>query len=692
MTVTLPFPYRLPTVTNIAPFTYREGSTYLQILEALRVYVNDLIPQVDARTAILLNDFQLGLENSEATVTELIADVDARIMTINNRVGPESIQRLTLTTDHTLTVDPVWPDAHPIRFQYRQDGTGGRAVTLGAGITGTLVLDPAPGALTEFELVPDGTGWIVEQVSALYVGKGERTVNPKDFSGSDTARLLAAATVANVAGLPLEVSEALTIDGNIPNFWNVHPSGTGSITRAGNTFRLTPRPDSAGVPTNTVYVNAATGNDNNDGLSSAYPLKTLSKLYSGVLRRLTADQAAGASWVVQLAGAFPEGLKMEDLPEFPHELVFQGEPLVALKPVTSILMGTGASKVGIWIEPGRSTVVVNNILFKDFKESGTGYALLMKGGGTIAANDCAAENCDIGFAAIRNVDFTFTRCTTNETVPAGFNSQYSSSGTFAHCVPTGATEYGFYVTRNSVARVDYCIPVACAVGLSVDMASRANSLGSDYRRNGVGVRTSGAGEWINAGSIFNIGTADANTVAFENFGVGRETRLYSQSARNEFAVGNSWSANPTYEAPVDVTGTTANTLVYTGTALGEIPAGFFDKRGKRIRVEVWGQGTLSADANVKLYAAEGSTTFLLSDATLKSGMAGTGFKIEFIVRAESIAAQSTMYAVTAESKSRAGSSAKTVNFAVEKNFRLYAQLGNSADLVRINSMETFLMG
>jgi len=66
-----PFPYRLSTVTNISPLTYRDAETFLDELESLKHWLTTVnIPEVETILAGILADAQTGVENAEATVTE----------------------------------------------------------------------------------------------------------------------------------------------------------------------------------------------------------------------------------------------------------------------------------------------------------------------------------------------------------------------------------------------------------------------------------------------------------------------------------------------------------------------------------------------------------------------------------------------------------------------------------------------
>ena len=164
------FPYGFSGLSNITPFTYSDGLTYLEALEALRVYVNDsLRPEFDAVTAGYYQQFLDGVANAEATITAdtvtrqaaydvFVTATNAAVMTINNRVGPEQMHRVTVSAGATITVDPLWPDAHPFLFQVKQDSLGNVTPVFGAGITSNVVFDTTANAVTEFLMIPNGAG------------------------------------------------------------------------------------------------------------------------------------------------------------------------------------------------------------------------------------------------------------------------------------------------------------------------------------------------------------------------------------------------------------------------------------------------------------------------------------------------------------------------------------------------------
>lgn len=478
---------------------------------------------------------------------------------------------------------------------------------------------------------------------------------------------------------------------SIPNLWNVEFIGSGTITRGGYTFIPNPKPNPL-VHTNHIFVNAQTGGDGFDGLTPDKSIKTLAKVQN-ILRGLSAEQAAGAKWEVHLSGTFPNGQRMYNLPDFPLTVVFSGDTQVNGAPVTKIENTTASSPIGLWFEKCPATVYVNDIWFDGFN-SYAGYGVLGKGNGDLRVNDCKFTNCSIGYSAIKNMDFSFKRNRTDSTVGIGSNAQYNSSGTWDECYFDG-TPYAINVTRNVVCHIDYCHIYGATRGVIVEMSSRANIMESHFKRNEKGVSTQGSGEWLDTNNKFYAGTVDSNTIDSENNGVGRESRLYSQTSKNEYHFGSAWRANSDYLNPKVISGT-GNQLVYAGTAIGKLPANWFKEVGKKLRVVVWGRTTAatvySANVTLRVLNPDGSGNSILATGTIRGGTNGS-FKIEFDVWARATAKQNYLVNTVAhvvEPSVYEGTSA--VSFADEKVFRLYCEPAGINDSFQFMGMDTYLMG
>lgn len=551
-------------------------------------------------------------------------------------------------------------------------------------------------AMAEKSYVDDKTALSVKQYGAVGDGVAD-----------DTAEINAALVDAQGRELYFPKGQ-YKVTGNLVNFWGAHVRGEGSIVRGSEEYFITPTSTSTLVQSNTIWANYGTGLDTNDGLFSVSPFKTQSKVYK-TLRSLTPEQANGGPWKVRMSGTFLGGQKYDVLPEFAHMLTIEGDAVASVpaedgtelaNPTTTISWDNGSNgDIGMWFEPGVRQVNVRNIKFSGFKGGGNGYGLLMKNGGVLKVDGCWSDNCDIGFAAVNNVQFHMDNTKTT-LCGTGFTASYSSSGTFDHCTADGTPvsgariNQGFSVTRNAVVHIDYCLIKGNLVGIGVDMAARANLLDSNIQRNDVGVHAEGAGEWIGSLVTWNVGTADANVITFESFGVGRETRQYSQTARNEWIVSSAMFISPTYESPKVITGTTANSVVYLGSGLGELPAGWFTHVGKKLRVKVYAKATTTAVGKVRLYVteADGTSVTLLSEIDISSGITNTSFEVEFNVWSKALASQMTRATVTGSGVGRAASSTASINMGTDKIFRLYCLPGASTDTYTFDNMEVYFAG
>jgi hypothetical protein len=78
MSLISPAPLPAPTLANITPFTYRDGWTYLEVLESLRVYiVQTLVPEVETGAQELIDQVNAALEaQNEFNEQEIQALID----------------------------------------------------------------------------------------------------------------------------------------------------------------------------------------------------------------------------------------------------------------------------------------------------------------------------------------------------------------------------------------------------------------------------------------------------------------------------------------------------------------------------------------------------------------------------------------------------------------------------------------
>lgn len=175
--VSAPFLARLRPVSGIAPFTYRDGMTYLRILEELIRYVNQTLgADLNEQLNDIVTQLNTTVEQMEAEIVQNEAEyqqmLDAFTETIwnivndiNDRAGAVPIQRYVITDDFVLNIDETWPHGQPVVIQLVQDNVGGHTVTFGEHILNPagIVVDETANAVTEFVLMPQpGVGYATE--------------------------------------------------------------------------------------------------------------------------------------------------------------------------------------------------------------------------------------------------------------------------------------------------------------------------------------------------------------------------------------------------------------------------------------------------------------------------------------------------------------------------------------------------
>jgi hypothetical protein len=402
-------------------------------------------------------------------------------------------------------------------------------------------------------------------------------------------------------------------------------------------------------------------------------------------------------WEILLFGTFTNGTKINTLPRFRYALKITGDVDVNGAPSTIIDGANASTKIGFWVEPCQDLVLeVRNIFFKNFKNAGLGYGFLMKSGGYVTLQNCKADNCDIGFAAIRNVNFKFFNATASN-CGIGFRAQYGAMGAFGAldedesgtstlndgCKTVNCPK-GIDVTRGSNVHVDFCtLDTSTYAGVVVDMNSRAHVMGSLFKSCDHGVRCEGSGEWIN--NTTDVNTFTSCNVDYAHYGVSRETRMYSQTATNEFRTGVSTTK-------VTHSGTTANTVIYSGSSLGKIPARFFNYK-QRVRLCI--SGTLSGAGNKVIQFR--TTDINSSDAVVLMSWTDTSQK--------AFVAELTIYPIDVNKvrcilranfhleTSRVYINDVTVDLSKDRLFRLYCQLDDgTTQSVDFTGFETFMMG
>ena len=155
---------RIGPLSNITPFTYRDGETYLSELQRLKDYIQNVlyketVKEIDG----LIDTVNTALSNTENVVQKEFDKISQQIVEITDRAGIPPIHRETISAGYTLDPLLTWSRDHPVYVSLRQDVNGQRSVTLGEGVKGFLDVDQAPLAATNFWLIPTGNTWTIQQ-------------------------------------------------------------------------------------------------------------------------------------------------------------------------------------------------------------------------------------------------------------------------------------------------------------------------------------------------------------------------------------------------------------------------------------------------------------------------------------------------------------------------------------------------
>lgn len=452
---------------------------------------------------------------------------------------------------------------------------------------------------------------------------------------------------------------------------------------------------------NCIYVDALKS-DNNSGNSPENAVKTMKKAFS-ILRKLGSKASFGI-WRIKIKGYGDlhtyNGYKSEYLP-YIQKLIIEGDVDDNGLPFT-IFEKNDNQHIGLWVEPGMRYLRVENIKFRGFRNGFNGYAILMKNQGQISIYNCIAENCDSGFAGINNVTITTNRCIA-ENCTTGYRAQYSSNATFGSgyngalyddngngCKAIHCTN-GVFVTRNAIAHIDYMNIEDCEyAGVLVEMSSRVHVIGTHFKRNDFGVRVEGGAEWLNNTDEINHfymnDEINKNRVVYGHFGSGRETRMHSQNATNEYR--RSIKNNI-----VEKTGDTRE-RIYSGSDIGYIPAYWFVEPTKRIRFVIRGKNEGSAIKILSIYTA-------LRDSTKNSTLASCNiakegdFEIEFQIHPKDQNTQLQITKLINSYNHPVLTSIDRKNDMTEGRFLfLTAEMksSNIDDKLTIYNMETYFMG
>jgi len=216
--VTPTFSGTVSPLSNITPFTYRDGLTFAEMLSDLKDYmVETMYPDFSAELERIIEEFNAGIKEADDAVVSTVEQFDeihtaftqavaAQIAGINERTGPVNTQARTLTAPYSVVTDVQWPGTHPVNFELTQDDTGGYAATLSPDIDGSISTNLAPNGVTRFTLYKNQvTGrWFAKQDIASLPKFNVRNYGAQGIgvagAVADTRAFVAAYNAAKAAG------------------------------------------------------------------------------------------------------------------------------------------------------------------------------------------------------------------------------------------------------------------------------------------------------------------------------------------------------------------------------------------------------------------------------------------------------------------------------------------------------------
>lgn len=390
----------------------------------------------------------------------------------------------------------------------------------------------------------------------------------------------------------------------------------------------------------TVYV-ATTGSDSNDGSVSA-PFATVQKAFNTLMsigtlggsRRISV--AAGtyssvSARTARLGQAFPS----ETVPNTNYQtggstsanhIIIEGpdvgyDPSSLPEPVpTAIFDGGGAATVGMTFVGVK--VLVKNIKFLDYSGSSASCGISADSS-WLRTENVHAENCYYGISSARGrveVKGGVLKDCTGAGIRSIFLNKHEIGNQNAGAAGQGPffrnCTFGLFAQECATGHSDYATYEDCDDGIRVTVVSRVNYSGSDFKRNGRGVRADANCVIVADGTeTFNDGTADANdeNVVLQTGAIDVSRDPYANSA-----------LATNYNSAADITGTATSTAILTRT----IKRGRFCPNLSSIRkpVHISGEayGTVSGTADIKqLKIRLGST--ILASASIPSTYTGAWY-------------------------------------------------------------------
>lgn len=474
----------------------------------------------------------------------------------------------------------------------------------------------------------------------------------------------------------------------IPNFHDVRHFGPGVVKRGTDLFYIT-QTDSQ---TNKIYL-ATTGDSANDGLTSSEPLATFQQVFDILNKWATLTPLPGLWEIVGAAGTYTiSGGSHNYYAASKNRVTIKG-PTTGHPNVPTLIVDGGSSGSnyahGLNFSGHGVYITVKDIKFQNFSGdpgAATRGGLLLDNGADCYAVNIHADNCSwFGVyysrkSAGRHSGGIINACRNGVLLDgAQVTLGYNASSTAQAPLISNCTESGVYWSRGAHGHSDYVRYEDNTVGLVIGECSRVDAVGSDFKRNTVGVRSQTGGQFGNNPTtpcVFNIGTADANITSVEY-------KAYTGES-NESRFAKSYLNVATDRTTHSLSGTTPTVLSTPFT----IKAGRLQGTGKACLVKVFGAFT-RATAGSTVTVNFGGMAFSLT-------IPGAATNATFIMEVElcELTGGYRAFGSIAHglNQQRIGNLSTGFNNSIDQAVSIAATLADAGDSMNIYRTDVYLMG
>jgi hypothetical protein len=495
-------------------------------------------------------------------------------------------------------------------------------------------------------------------------------------STDDTTAFQSAITGVLGTGVTLNIPYGTVLTtASITNLHSVIKTGNGSIKRGTDTFYFTPT-DSQ---TNTIYV-STTGNDANDGITSAQPVATLARAY--VILALYNQVLGHGNWTISLAA----GTYSQSNIDFPVILSNKNRvtvtgPVVAHPGVPTVIFdGASTGAYGLNFN-SRAFATIQYIKFQNYTTYGSVsqdncdllyqnvHVAAVPGGpgikmqqGRLRVQGGIIQTCQTGINCIGGTTFTIGGTST------------ADSTQILNC-----TQQAILAQEQSSGHADYLISTGNPVGLDATVHSRFHAQGCVITGSvTAGVRCADGSSWFDNGTSANFSGNTNNQLIY--------------NANGEINRMNTWTVEQLQTADttfVTHTGTITQDIVKTYSSA--ISSGDFNSSIKSIRFIIAGELTgVAGTKNITVNLA-GSPAFGFTIPAAATGsyvitglVRGTGASAQTYRAVCDVSGQTTQVATGSRSISMITGSPIAAT--------ILNQQGNAADSITTRSVEIWNAG